>query len=293
MTSHPERRPVRALRLHPIATQLLDSADLARLFPNRTEAESIEVLPDGTVLTGNRTVLRAKRSEQKDVDVWDDLADEDPAFVAGAVVKDVLAGTTDPIAVGTASAAFRRCCAAAKRPRKGYPRTEYERRFGMGPAERLEQITRDTFGLSDDQLRRMEAVLLLPSELHEALRAEAVPLKSLVALAALPPTEVTAVVTEIRSGTPAAAAVAGRLSRYESRPAARTALRRLLQANDQAVADLGDRVSEVGYLTDVDRSRIESGRDLHNALLRLPTEGEVRGHIARVMGRASGGEEAA
>lgn len=247
------------------------------------------------MVAGHRAFLWARRAGRKRVPVVvrGDLRDEDPAFVAGVVVKDVLAGTTDPIAMGTAWAAFRKHLSKVPRPRKGYKHDRYVKRHGMSAADRLNRVIRDTFGLSDDQLRRLEAVLPLPSELHEALRAGAVPLKSLVALAALPAADDSGVVGEIRSGKPPAEAVSACLPTDKNRPAVPTALRRLLQADDQAVADLGDRVNKVGYLTDADRTRVERGRDLHVALLGLPTEGEVHGHITRILGGAPGGEEAA
>jgi len=289
-----EWRPVRALRLHPVAAQLLEVAGNARRFPAEVPARVIEILPDGTVVAGVRAFLRARQGgrERVRVVVRAEWADEDAALVAGEVVKDVLAGSADPIAVGTAWAAFRKFCAGAGRPRKGYAKTKYVRRFRISPVDRLKQIVRDTFGLSDDQLRRMEVILPLPAELHDALRAETVTLKALVALTSHPGA-VAAVVTDVKAGMPPAEALARHLPPREDRPEAHTALRRLLRADDQAVADLADRVAEIGYLTDADRARVQRGRELRDALLRLATEGEVHEHIARVLGRASGGEEAA
>lgn len=283
-----ERRRAGSLRVHDLAAQLL-GRDLAPRFPSRADSEQVEVLPDGTVVTGARTVLRAKRSDQLDVRVRHDLADEDGALVAGLVVKDVLAGCTDPIALGTAWGRFRGFVERLSRPRKGYKHDCYVRKHGMSAAERLALIVLDAFGYGYDQLCRMQKAKDLPVELHDALRTKAVSVKTLAALAALPWAKIAEVRSRIRSGTPAAEAVAMCLCARQNRPAPRTALRRLLRAGDRAATDLGDRVNELGYLTDADRARVERCRALYDALLRLATEKKVQEHVCRALSRLNGG----
>jgi hypothetical protein len=284
-----EWRPVRALRLHPVAAELLDVADKARRFPAEAHARVIEIMPDGTVVAGAREYLRARRAgrERVRVRVRDEWADEDAAFVAGEVLKDVLAGSNDPIAVGTASAAFRRFCAKAKRPRKGYPKTQYARRFRMGPAERLERIVADVFHLGDDQLRKLERVAALPVELHAALRAGAVTLRSLGELAGQPEA-LAAVAAEVRDGRSPAKAIAEHLVTRDERPEPRTALRRLLRAGAQAENDLGDRVAKIGFLRDDERAGLARTRELIDSLLGLATEAEVWAFVVRTHANAAG-----
>lgn len=288
-----EWRPVRALRLHPVAEELLGVPDTVQRFPAQVPPRSVEVLPDGTIVAGLRDYLRVQQASRDRVRVivkyeW---ADEDSAFVAGEVVKDVLAGCDDPVAVGTASAAFRRFCAGAKRPRKGYPKTKYERRFGIGPAERLERIVRDVFGLGDDQLRKLERVAALPAELRRVLHTGAVTLRTLGELAGQPGV-VAAVVAEVKGGREPAEAIAANLLPRDEHAEPGTALRRLLRAGAQAAFDLGGRVAAVGYLRDDDRVGLARTRELIDSLLGLATEAEVRDYVARTLAGGAAGETA-
>ena len=280
-------RLVRDLRTHPVAAKLLEAADKARLFPAEPPNEVIEVLPDGTVVAGHRAFLRARRAGRKRIRVVvrDDLRDEDPALVAGIVTKDVLAGATDHVALGTAWGRFHFFCLDAERPRKGYLVTKYERRFGIGPAERLELIVRDTFGLGDDQLRRMEAVLPLPDELHDALRAGRVALKALVVLAGRPRSVVAAVAADVRAGVAPAEALARHLPSRDKRPEPRTVVRRLLRAGDEAWADLQDRTDKLGYLSNEERARVLRLKGLLDTLLELATQDEVIADMLSAMAR--------
>lgn len=274
---------VNTLRLHPVAALLLASAQAALLFSGRTEC--VEILPDGTVVAGTHAYVRSSQTKviRIRVHMRQDLADEDPAVVAGVVVKDFLAGSKDPIAIGTAWAAFRQYCATAKRPHKGYGKTKYERRFGISPVERREQIVRDVFDLGDDQLRRLEKILPLPTELHDALRAGTVNLKALVAIAVQPKSVIAAAVTDVKAGTAPAEAVAQCLPAPRVLPRSQTVLARFLRAGEQAQADFAGRVDEIGYLRRNQRLVLEQIGALVDALRNLPTEDEVLRRINRVL----------
>jgi hypothetical protein len=286
MIPRTEHRAVGDLRPHHAAGRLLGDPALRGLFAGANVRAPVLALPDGTIVGGVAAYLHSRESRAKRIRVTrrDELVNEDPAVIAGMALKDLLGGTRDPIALGAAWLEFRNHCTAASRPRKGYPKHKYQRTHGVSPAERLAGVIRETFGYTDDQLRRFAALTKLPPELQTAYQAHEVSLRQLVDLAARPPS-VAAVLRELRDGVPPAEVLSRHLPGRRDSPAPRTALRRLHRAGDKAGADLAGRVLELTYLTDAERDGVIRLHSLEGQLLALPSQEQVLREVSAALGR--------
>jgi len=285
MTQPPTKRELATLRLHPVAARLLDGPDSDALFRLEADTKPLEILIGGTVLTGIAVFLAAVKSKRKRavVRVREDLVDEDPAFVAGIVVKELLGGSKDPLVLGTVWGAFTSYLKTVTRPRKGFKHDLYVRRHGMSAVERLQAIIVDTFGFSDDQLARFARLVSLPAELQGAYRREAVTLRSLDMLSKQPLSVIDDVVAAIKQGTPAEEAVTAALPQSDTRPTALTAVRRLIRAGKAAEVDFAGRHAECGFLPADERVGVIKTKEFAESLLALPTEAEVLTDIARII----------
>lgn len=272
-----QHRRTNPLRLHPTVARLLGRPDAADLFPSEGQGGLVEVTPAGVVVGGfAASAIAAADRGGEPVVVREDLADEDPAVIAGVAIRNLLGGSKDPVALGAAWEAFARFCKAANRPRAGYRRRKYERAFGASPVARRAAVVRDTFGgYSEDQLARFAAVAGLPGVMRDAFRAGVVPVRVLARLATRPRNVIDAVAAAVQGGATPAEAVAWHQSHGEPVPAARTCLRRLLRALAEGSGGLTGRFPELMYLGDDERAGIEGGRRLLDELLTLPAKGEA------------------
>ena len=291
MRSHSLRMPTEKVHLHPVVERLLARADAGRLFPAVPTAGPIQVLPDGTIIGGAGRVLTAVREGRRWTpdEVVHPPAGEDPAVYDLLAVGDLVAGAKDPLALGAAYGELRRHWQAQGRPRKGWKVHKYVRRHGQKPHERIEGLLRAVLGYSPDQLAKFETVLRLPTELKEAFAAGGVPLRPLLELAARPREEIEAVAAEIRGGAAPAEAVTARAGAEKPVSAARTWVRRLLRALDDAGHGLAGRLPELMYLDEHERAGVERGRWLLGELLALPTKGDA---LAAVLTAPSDGRTA-
>lgn len=277
-----KRGDAAVLELHPAVDNL---HEVLSFSPRSSEPVGIV---GGVAVTNVGVLIAAQDSGRKSVIVVEltDLASEDPAVIAGKAVKDALGGCTDPLILGMAWASFNAFCKSADRPRKGYKKYRYVRQFGISPSARLSDVVRDTFGVSEDQLRRYARLQELPVELHRAFTDKEIRLQPLLELVEQPFEVVEGVVRSMKKGIPAAEAIAKHMSRESPPPAPRTALRRMLRAGSRATSVLTDRSDVLMYLTDEERHGLTTIQTLVDELLQLPTKGQALAEVFEAVSRA-------
>ncbi len=263
-------RRISSLRPHPKQAIFPDLPpdELRRLAESMKRGldEPVEILPDGTIVSGHQRVKAAKLLGWKEIRcrVRYDLAKQGD----DAVERRLIAANFNRRQLGPLDKA--RCYRRLLELERNKPRRNGELRG------ELRDYLAKQFGFSGRNLERWAKLLDTPLEIQRAVTEKKLKLEVGVDVAGLPKQTQEEIARAIRKGVEPRQAVAEHLKAKASQPAPETAYRRLYRSLDQAVATLGTGVKGVNLRycrRDLPVLR-RAAKLIHNAITRIEKTGE-------------------
>jgi ParB family chromosome partitioning protein len=235
---------LKKLREHPQQAQLFgdvldeDLAALAEHMDKHGQQDAIEILPDGTIISGHQRVRAARTLGWKviEVIVRHDLAEAGPAAVEARLIDaNFVRRQLSPL--GRA-----RCITRLWELEKG----RSARRFGPGVSEALKATIAARMHLSCRSVSRYLLVLAAPAAVQEAFDRGQVSLTCAGKVALLSPSEQAQIAKRIDAGETAAKVIIEHLTRpgADGNPLGRS-LQRLVAALRREVPALRGRATEI------------------------------------------------